>query len=111
MSLSNNFNVFINIFVHYPEVYNSTVINNKLNNYIKKYFSNNKPLNSVFNGNTYVMIKTAPHNENQVIIIDIEFSNQVDESILNSNIMLEWKEYFGVYFDKQIQEIYINFIN
>jgi hypothetical protein len=34
----NSFNIFINIYVHYPEVYNSTVISNRLNKYFNEYF-------------------------------------------------------------------------
>lgn len=112
MSLSNNFfNVFINIFVHYPEVYNSTVINKRLNTYFNNYFSNNKPLDSEFSGNTYVMIKSAPHEENQLMKIDVAFSNKIDESLNNSEMLSEWKDYLFIYFDRQIKEFYFNFTN
>lgn len=105
----NKFNIFINIYVHYPEVYNSTVISNKLNNYFKEFFINNKPLNSEYSENICVMFKTAPSNENQMMRIKFEFSNEVDNSINNSLNIEKWEDFLFIYFDKQIKEFYFNF--
>lgn len=110
MSMSNNkFNIFINIFVHYPEIYNSEVINRRMNIYFNEYFSNNKPSNSEFDGNTYVTFKSAPSDENQMIKIDIVFSHEVDESINKHEILSKWEDYLFIYFDRQIPEFYYNF--
>ena len=107
----NKFNIYINIFVHYPEVYNSTVISNRLNKYFKEFFINNKPLKSEYSENTYVMFKSAPSNENQMMRIDFEFSNEVDNSVNNSLNIEKWEDFLFIYFDKQIKEFYFNYIN
>lgn len=106
---NNVFNIFINIYVHYPEVYNSTVISNRLNKYFNEYFFNNKPLNSEFSKNIYVMFKSAPSNENQMMTIEFVFSNEVDDSINNSLNIEKWEDFLYIYFDKQIIEFYFNF--
>ena len=105
----NSFNIFINIYVHYPEVYNSSVISNRLNKYFNEYFLNNKPLNSEFSKNTHVMFKSAPSNENQMMTIEFKFSNEVDNSINNSLNIEKWEDFLYIYFDKQIIEFYFNF--
>ena len=106
---NNVFNIFINIYVHYPEVYNSTVISKRLNKYFNDHFFNNKPLNSEFSKNIYVMFKSAPSNENQMMTIEFEFSNEVDDSINNSLNIEKWEDFLYIYFDKQIIEFYFNF--
>lgn len=111
MSLSDNkFNIFVNIFVHYPEVYNSTVIERRLNIYFNNYFSSEKKINSEL-GNVNVMIKSAPHNENQFMNIDVVFTGGIDNTLNNQEMLLEWKEYLFIYFDRQIKEFYFNFTN
>ena len=105
----NNFIIYVNIYVHHPEVYNSTVINDRLTKYFKEFFINNKPVNSNFNGNTYVMFKSAPSNENQMMRIEYEFSNEVDDSINNSLNIEKWEDFLFIYFDKQIKEFIFNF--
>jgi hypothetical protein len=110
MEFKNNvFNIFINIYVHYPEVYNSTVISNRLNKYFNEYFINNKPLSSEYGKNTHVMFKSAPSNENQMMIIEFEFSNEVDDSINNYLNIEKWEDFLFIYFDKQIIEFKFNF--
>jgi hypothetical protein len=108
---NNIFNIYIKVFVHYPEVYNCTVINDRFDKYFDKYFKINELLNSKYEGKCYVTFKTAPHNENQMIVIDLEFTDKLDESINKDKIELEWKEFISVYFDKQINDIIINFIS
>ena len=105
----NNFKIYINIYLHYPEVVNSTIINDKINVFFNEYFSNNKLIDSSFDGNTYVMINSAPHNENQNIEIDVVFSNEIDESLRSGKFESDVKEFLSVYFNKQIKEIYVNF--
>ncbi len=106
---NNKFNIFINIFVHCPEIYNSEVINRRMNIYFNDYFSNSKPLYSEFSGNTYVTFKSAPSGENQLIKIDIVFSHEVDESINKTEILSKWEDYLFIYFDKQIPDFNFNF--
>ena len=87
----NTFNIYINVYVHYPEVYNETVIGNRLNKYFNKYF---------IESNTYVKFYTAPIDENQIIVIEAMF-----ESIDIEKFKQEWNEFLSVYFDRQIGEI------
>lgn len=43
-------------------------------------------------GKVYVTIKSAPHNEEQMIKVDFDFINQIDESI-----KLDWRNYLFVF--------------
>lgn len=98
----------MNLYVHYPEVYNASVINNKLENYINDYFKINKPKNSEFDF-SYLTIKSAPSNEEQMMVIDVMFLDGIDESINKDRLIKEWKEYFYNYFNNEIKEIIIKF--
>lgn len=104
MSLINKgASIFVNIFVHYPEVYNSSVISRNLEKYFNGYFINNKLDKIEFNGKVYVTIKSAPHNEEQMIKVDFDFIKEIDESI-----KLDWRNYLFVFLDKQINDIRFN---
>ena len=107
----NILHINIKVFVHYPEVYNDTVINNRLNKFFDKFFKENELQHSKYVGECYLVFRTAPHCENQMMVIDLEFKDKVDESINKDKIELEWKEFISVYFDRQIKEIIINFIS
>lgn len=53
----NKFDIYINIYVHYPEVYNETTIGNRLDQYFKRYF---------LESDTYIKFHTAPIIENKI---------------------------------------------
>ena len=55
------------------------------------------------------MFKSAPSNENQMMTIEFEFSNEVDDSINNSLNIEKWEDFLYIYFDKQIIEFKFNF--
>lgn len=101
--IDNNSSIFINVFVHYPEVYNSSVISRRLEKYFNDYFINNKLVEVNVNVKVYVAIKSAPHIEEQMIKVEFEPSNEIDDSI-----KLDWKNYLFVYFDKRINDIRFN---
>lgn len=84
----NNVDIFVNIYVQYPEVYNGYVIENRLNKYFKKYYSES---------NTYVKFNTAPMGEEQIMIIE----TMVDVS----KFKVEWNDFLSVFFDHQITKI------
>ena len=110
MDFQNNvFTIYINIYVHYPEIYNRTVISNRLNKYFDEYFLNNKPFSSEYGKNTYIKFKSIPFNENQKISIDFVFSYQVDDFINNSLNIEKWEDFLFIYFDKQIIEFNFDF--
>lgn len=88
----NTFNIYINVYVHYPEVYNETVIGNRLNKYFNKYF---------IGSNTHVKFHTAPIDENQIMVIE----TTIEQSIDIEKFKQEWNEFLSVYFDHQIEEI------
>lgn len=94
------------LFVHYPEAFNSSVINNKLNNYFVKYFK--EALNLKYDEDCNTVIKTAPHTEKQMITIDVNFKNKIAELINIDKLESEWKEYISNCFNSQIEEIIIN---
>ena len=82
------FNIYIDVYVHYPEVYNETIIQDRLNKYFRKYF---------IDSNTYIKFSTAPINETQIMVIqapvDVEDYKQ------------QWNEFLLSYFDHQVKEI------
>lgn len=76
--------IYINIFVHYPETYNETIVSN----IFKEYFKDN---------NLYVKVKSAPSNENEMIVVKTD--NQEED-------LLKLKEFIFNHF--QIKDILIN---
>lgn len=82
------FNIYIDVYVHYPEVYNETIIQDRLNKYFRKHF---------IASNTYIKFFTAPINETQIMVIqapvDVEDYKQ------------QWNEFLLSYFDHQVKEI------
>lgn len=56
----NEFYIYVKVFVHYPEVYNANVINNRF----EKYFEENEMWFSKYKGKSHVIFKTAPIDEN-----------------------------------------------
>ena len=82
------FNIYVNVYVHYPEVYNETVVENRLNKHFKKYF---------IESSVYVKFHTAPINENQIMVIETSFDIE--------NYKQQWNDFLIKYFDYQIKEI------
>ena len=82
------FNIYIDVYVHYPEVYNETIIEDRLNKYFRKHF---------IDSNTHIKFHTAPINETQIMVIpapvDVEDYKQ------------QWNEFLLSYFDHQVKEI------
>ena len=103
----NEFNIYVKVFVHYPEVYNAKVINNRF----EKYFEENEMWFSKYKGKSHVIFKTAPIDENQMIIIDIEFNDQIDKVLNKEKFESKLKEFIKVYFDRQVPEVIINYIS
>ncbi len=88
----NRINIFINVYVHYPEVYNETIVSSKLDQYFKGYFKESE---------TYVKFHTSPATENQIIVIETPIEKIVDIDKLKQ----QWNEYLLVYFNHEIKEI------
>lgn len=86
------FAIYINVYVHYPEVYNEAIIGNRLNKYFKRYF---------LESDTYIKFYTAPIIENQIMVIE----TTLEQSINIDKFKQEWNEFLLVYFDHQIKEI------
>lgn len=49
--------IYINIFIHYPETYNETIISDKIKENFNDY-------------DFFVKVKSAPHSENEMIVIE-----------------------------------------
>lgn len=88
----NLFNIFINIYAHYPEVYNEFTIEERLNKYFKKFF---------IESNTYIKFYTAPTNEKQIIFVELPREQQ----LVADKFKQEWNEFLLTYFDHQVKEI------
>ena len=82
------FNIYIDVYVHYPEVYNETIIQDRLNKYFRKYF---------IDSNTYIKFSTAPINETQIMVIQAPVDVE--------NYKQQWNEFLLSYFDHQVKEI------
>ena len=78
------FNIFVNVYVHYPEVYNGTTIEERLN----KYF---------IESSTYIKFYTAPTNENQIMVIEAPIDVE--------DYKQQWNEFLLSYFDHQVKDI------
>ena len=90
------FNIFVNVYVHWPEVYNGTTIEERLNKYFRKYF---------IESSTYIKFYTAPINENQIIgkvifTLDNKYIGEVDLITENSVNKKENKDYINYVNDK-----------
>ena len=109
MNINNSFDIFVNIYAHYPIGYNGTVIGDKLNKYFVNYFCNNRLINSKYSENCYVMINSAPHSEKESIVVEIVFSEFIDESLNKEKTSLELKEFIREHFNNYIDEIDIKF--
>ena len=82
------FNIFVNVYVHYPEVYNGTTIEERLNKYFRKYF---------IESSTYIKFYTAPTNENQIMVIEAPIDVE--------DYKQQWNEFLLSYFDHQVKDI------
>lgn len=111
LSEKRNITIYIKMFVHYPEAYNANTISNKFNIYFKKYFFENKFIDSIYNQDCYVMINSAPHNEEEALEIEVCFDKNEVKSINKETIILNWKEFVIDYFNNQIQDINIRFVS
>ena len=68
------FNIFVNVYVYYPEVYNGTTIEERLNKYFRKYF---------IESSTYIKFYTAPTNENQIMVIEAPIDVDINNNGMN----------------------------
>lgn len=106
-----NITIYIKMFVHYPEAYNANAISNKFNMYFKEYFSENKFIDYIYNQDCYVMINSAPYDEEESLEIEVCFDKNEVTSINKEAIILNWKEFVIDYFNNQIKDIDIEFVN
>lgn len=108
MSLYNirEINIYINMFVHYPEIYNANTISNNFSSYLK----NKSLFNEAYNQDCNVMINSAPHIVDESLEIKIIFGE--DDVILvdKDAIILNLKKFIIEYFNNQVKDISIEFI-
>lgn len=88
----NEFKIYVNVYVHYPEVYNEVVIERRLNKYFKQYF---------LESDTYIKFHTAPISEDQMMIIETTLEQSMDIDKYKQ----EWNKFLTTYFDHQVREI------
>lgn len=98
----------VNVFVHYPETLNCAVINDNFNKFFNSYFTDNQLCYSKYEGNSNVDVNAAPHNENQMIIIDLRFTHKIDESLNKYKMESNLKEFISKYFNNQIKDVNFN---
>ena len=97
--------IYINMFVHYPQTFNANTISNKFNVFFKEYF-----IDSVSNQECYVMINSAPHNETELLKIEVCFDENV--TLINKeNMILKLKEFVINYFNNQIKDLNVEFLS
>ena len=102
-----NIMIYVNLFVHYPEVYNSNTISTKLNNCFKECFLGNELIDLSYKQECYVMIKSAPHSE--VELINVEICNLKLESKLMNKVIIKLEKDINEYFNNQLMRINIEF--
>ena len=102
----NETQIFINMFVHYPETYNANTISN---NFIKCINDSN-----VFkfsnNPKCHVIINSAPHSEEE--LIKVEFNIGSNSDVLNNKeeVTKVLKNFVNNYFNNQFKVLSIEFI-
>ncbi len=99
--------IYINMFVHYPETFNSSAICNKLNSYFNKYLLNN---DFTYNLNCDVMINSAPHIEDESIVMEVDLYKNIDDSSIKETFVQDFKKIVAEYFDNRIKNVEIKFI-
>lgn len=103
--INNNVNIYVNIFAHYPEVYNSGVISRNVEKYFDEYFVENKV---ELKSNVYVMIHSAPCNEEEMIKITFTNSSNINELIKIEEKNLKLKKELIACINNKITNIYFD---
>lgn len=103
--INNNVNIYVNIFVHYPECYNSSVISRNVEKYFDEYFVENKV---ELKSNVYVMIHSAPCNEEEMIKITFTNSSSIYEIIKIEEENLKLKKELITLINNKITNIYFD---
>lgn len=106
----NDINIYINLYVHYPETFNGTIINDKLKEYFDKYFLSCKIINTEIVINSDVMINSLSHFENEIVEIKVSFDKQLDNLINKEVIKKEWEQHIKNFFNSNIKEVNIVFL-
>lgn len=96
MKSHENINVYINLFVHYPETYNANTINNNFNIFFMECI------------NSDVMINSAPHNEEESIKIEVYIKGT---NIDKENFILKCNKFVLNYFNNKLKDINVIFID
>lgn len=101
----NNFilDLYVDMYMHYPDCFSSNAISEKLNLYFEEYFSYKNKLN--IEVNSYVMIKSAPHNQNESVDVKAKFS-EMSECI--ETMIFDWRVYIADYFKVMIDDVKID---
>lgn len=100
----NKIKISVEVFAHYPEALISVSINDKLNGFFKKYFYDNYDLSIEID--SFVLIKSLPHSEDQSVIVSFEFSDYFDFVDVDK-LINDWKGYLNLYFNNQFRNIEI----
>ena len=106
-----NIIVDINMFVHYPETYNANTISNKFSRYFKECILENKITDFVYNLESYVMINTAPHSEEELLKIDFCFTGDEVTLINKETFILDLKCFIIDYFNNKIKDIRVEIVS
>lgn len=94
----NYIRIYINLYVHYPEAFLETIINNQLLDYFKRYFNQT---NLIIESD--VKVNSLPHVEEEEINIEVDY--KLDNMINEEVVLKDWKQYIKEFFKGKIKEV------
>lgn len=101
----NETQIFINMFVHYPETYNANTISN---NFIKC-INDSNVFKFINNPKCYIMIHSAPHSEEELIKVEFNIDRNNDVFTNTEELTKVSKNFVNNYFNNQIKVLSIEF--
>lgn len=102
---SNYTQIFINMFVHYPKAYNANTISN---NFIK-YINEANVFDIYDNPECYVLIKSAPYNDEELVNVEINVDRKNDIYIDKEKVIAVIKKFIDEAFYNQLKILNVEF--
>lgn len=102
----NDTQIYINMFVHYPEIYNANTISNNL----IKYINDSDVFKLINSPQYYVMINSAPHSEEELIKVEINIDRNNVAFINKDKLTSALNNFVENSFNNRIKVINVEFI-
>lgn len=102
----NDTQIYLNMFVHYPEIYNA----NTISNHLIKYINDSDVFKLINNPQCYVMINSAPHSEEELIKVEINIDRNNVTFINKDKLTATLNNFVENFFNNRIKVINVEFI-